>query len=513
MTNTNIEIFNSEEFGSVRVLTLSGEPWFVGRDVASALGYSNTKDALAKHVDPEDKRIIQRSSGATFTIPPRGLTVINESGLYSLMLSCRLASGKRFKRWITAEVLPTIRKNGFYITDPLLQQHIDSGLKNNADMRIALLKVKEAEAALLSSKMTYLPSLSLGADGSVGQFKGESTPKSYSLAMSASWEIDLFGKILNEKRGAEAVLWQNTSYSQAVQTQLIATIANSYYMLLMLDEQLAISRRTSENWSDYVRTLQALKTFGTVNDAAIAQAEASQLSLEGSVLSLQQQIQSVENSLSVLLGKVPGRIERTSLDEQNFPTELSAGVPLQLLGNRPDIRQAEATLAQAYYATNVARAAFYPNISLSGTAGWTNSGGAGIVNPGGWLLNAVGSLLQPIFNRGQNIANLKIAKAQQEEALISFQQSILDAGAEVNDALTQWQTAQQRLVLDEKQIASLQRAVKSTQLLMDYGSTNYLEVLIAQQDLLQAELTMVEDKFNEIQGVINLYHALGGGKE
>ena len=381
--------------------------------------------------------------------------------------------------------------------DPLLQQHIDSGLKNNADMRIALLKVKEAEAALLSSKMTYLPSLSLRADGSVGQFKGE---------------IDLFGKILNEKRGAEAVLWQNTSYSQAVQTQLIATIANSYYMLLMLDEQLAISRRTSENWSDYVRTLQALKTFGTVNDAAIAQAEASQLSLEGSVLSLQQQIQSVENSLSVLLGKVPGRIERTSLDEQNFPTELSAGVPLQLLGNRPDIRQAEATLAQAYYATNVARAAFYPNISLSGTAGWTNSGGAGVVNPGGWLLNAVGSLLQPIFNRGQNIANLKIAKAQQEEALIAFQQSILDAGAEVNDALTQWQTAQQRLLLDEKQIASLQRAVNSTQLPMDYGSTNYLEVLIAQQNLLQAELTMAEDKFNEIQGVINLYHALGGGK-
>lgn len=291
--------------------------------------------------------------------------------------------------------------------DPLLQQHIDSGLKNNADMRIALLKVKEAEAALLSSKMTYLPSLSLGADGSIGQFKGESTPKTYSLAISASWEIDLFGKILNEKRGAKAVLWQNTAYSQAVQTQLVATIANSYYMLLMLDEQLAISRRTSENWSDYVRTLQALKTFGTVTDAAIAQAEASQLSLEGSVL----------------------------------------------------------------------------------------------------------SLLQPIFNRGQNIANLKIAKAQQEEALISFQQSILDAGAEVNDALTQWQTAQQRLVLDEKQIASLQRAVKSTQLLMDYGSTNYLEVLIAQQDLLQAELTMVEDKFNEIQGVINLYHALGGGKE
>ena len=210
--------------------------------------------------------------------------------------------------------------------DPLLQQHIDSGLKNNADMRIALLKVKEAEAALLSSKMTYLPSLSLGADGTVGQFKGESTPKSYSLAMSASWEIDLFGKILNEKRGAEAVLWQNTSYSQAVQTQLIATIANSYYMLLMLDEQLAISRRTSENWSDYVRTLQALKTFGTVNDAAIAQAEASQLSLEGSVLSLQQQIQSVENSLSVLLGKVPGRIERTSLDEQTGGSHARTGL-------------------------------------------------------------------------------------------------------------------------------------------------------------------------------------------
>ena len=382
--------------------------------------------------------------------------------------------------------------------DTLLQQYIRYGLEHNTDMQTALLRVDQAKAQLTAAKLSFLPSLTLSPQGTLTSTAGSKTVKTYELPVQASWEIDLFGKILNEKRGAEAVLWQNTAYSQAVQTQLVATIANSYYMLLMLDEQLAISRRTSENWSDYVRTLQALKTFGTVTDAAIAQAEASQLSLEGSVLSLQQQIQSVENSLSVLLGKAPRRIDRTTLDEQQFPTELSAGVPLQLLGNRPDIRQAEATLAQAYYATNVARAAFYPNISLSGTAGWTNSGGAGIVNPGGWLLNAVGSLLQPIFNRGQNIANLKIAKAQQEEALIAFQQSILDAGAEVNDALTQWQTAQQRLLLDEKQIASLQRAVKSTQLLMDYGSTNYLEVLIAQQNLLQAELTMAEDKFNEM---------------
>lgn len=396
-------------------------------------------------------------------------------------------------------------------TDPKLQSLIETGLKNNTDLRIAHLKVQEAEATLLSSKLSFLPSLTLNGDGTISSFAGSSPDKTYSIAGAASWEIDLFGKLRNAKKGAQAALYQSRAYSQAVQTQLIATIANSYYTLLMLDEQYSISESTSANWEDYLRALKSMKKNGTVNEAEISQAEASLLQIQASVLSLEKEIQSVENSLSVLLGNVPGNIERGAMSEQVFPQEVSVGVPLQLLRNRPDVMQAEWALAQAYYTTNEARSAFYPSITLSGTAGWTNSGGAGIVNPGDWLLKAVGSLVQPLFNRGTNIARLKISKAQQEEALLSFQQSILNAGAEVNDALVQWQTAQKRLVLDRGQVETLQSAVKSTQLLMKYGTTNYLEVLVAQQTLLQAELTQAEDKFDEIQGIINLYHALGGG--
>lgn len=190
---------------------------------------------------------------------------------------------------------------------------------------------------------------------------------------------------------------------------------------------------------------------------------------------------------------------------------MSVGVPLQLLANRPDVRQAEYNLAQAFYTTNAARAAFYPNITLSGNAGWTNNGGGVILNPGKWLLGAVGSLTQPLFNKGANIANLRIVKTQQEEATLLFQQSLLDAGKEVNDALVQWQTARERIVIGREQIATLQEAVRKTELLMRHSSTNYLEVLTAQQSLLVAELTDAQDRFDEIQGVINLYHALGGG--
>lgn len=244
---------------------------------------------------------------------------------------------------------------------------------------------------------------------------------------------------------------------------------------------------------------------------AVAQTEASKLSVDASVLSLEQQINAMENSLSVLLGMNPQEIGRSTLDVQVFPDSISTGVPLQLLSRRPDIRQSEAALATAYYATNEARSAFYPSITLSGSAGWTNAGGAAISNPGQWLLSAVGSLVQPLFNKGQNLANLEIAKAQQEEALLSFRQSLLDAGAEVNDALVQWQTARKRILLDKQQVVSLQSALRSSELLMQHSSQNYLEVLTARQALLQAELDVASDRFDEIQGVINLYHALGGG--
>ena len=396
-------------------------------------------------------------------------------------------------------------------TDTVLQQLIEKGIANNTDLNIARLKVREAEALLTSSKLAYLPSVSLTPQGTIKSIEGNSPTKTYNLAASADWELDIFGRLTNAKREAKAVLEQSQAYKQAVQTQLIATIANSYYTLLMLDKQLDISRRTAEIWAENLRVMKALKKAGQTTEMAVAQIEASKLSVDASLLSLEQQITEVENSLSSLLGVVPQRIDRSTLDMQSLPDTLSVGVPLQLLQRRPDVRQSEAALAEAFYTTNRAYSAFYPAITLSGSAGWTNAAGAIISNPGEWLFSAVGALVQPLFNRGQNIANLKVAKARQEEALLTFRQTLLNAGTEVNDALLQWQVARRRLDLDRQQIISLQSAVRSSELLMRHSSQNYLEVLTARQTLLDAELSAVSDRFEEIQGVINLYHALGGG--
>ena len=396
-------------------------------------------------------------------------------------------------------------------TDSLLVKWIEVGLEKNSDIQTARLLTEEAQASLQASRLAFLPSVSLAPHGSLNSFGGTKPTKTYSLGGTAEWEIDAFGGLRNAKKGSRAALEANRAYEQAVQTQLVATIAETYYSLLALDRKLDITRETAHRWEENVRTMKALKRAGERDDAAVAQAEASRLEAESAVLSLEKQIHELENSFSTLLGIVPTEIERGRLLELSFPEKLSVGVPVQLLGRRPDVRQAEWQLAEAFYATNKARSSFYPQITLSGSAGWTNSSGAGIVNPGDWLLSAVGSLVQPLFNRGRNISNLKIAKAQQQETLVAFRQKLLDAGAEVNNALTQWQTARKSLELDRRKVETLETAVRSTQLLMEYGNTNYLEVLTARQTLLQAQLTEVSDKYEEIQGVIGLYHALGGG--
>lgn len=399
-----------------------------------------------------------------------------------------------------------------FFTDSKLRALIDTALINNSDLRIASLRVKEAEATLSAARLAYLPGVSLNPQGAISSYAGEKAAKTYSLGLSADWEIDISGKITSEKRGAYATLQQQRNYRQAVSTQLVATVANSYYNLLALDRQLAISRQSLEAWNEIIRTLEARKKVGEGNEASVAQARASRLDVENTILSLSLQLKTQENSLCTLLGWTPGEIDRGELESQIFPEHIAVGVPLQLLENRPDVRQAEYALQAAFYSTNVARSAFYPSLTLSGTVGWTNNSGAAIVNPGNWLLNAVGSIVQPLFNRGRNIANLKIAKAQQEEALIVFQQKLLEAGSEVNDALAQWQTAVRRLDVSERQIAALEEAVRSTRLLMTYSeSSSYLEVLTAQQSLLSAQLTQTQETFDKIQGMIKLYHALGGG--
>lgn len=395
-------------------------------------------------------------------------------------------------------------------SDKNLQALIDKGLERNTDLRVAHTRVKAAEAVLMNARLSYLPSVVLAPDGSISGTEGAKAIKTYNLAASASWEIDLFGKVTNAKREALAALEGGRAYRQAVETQLIATIANSYYMLLMLDRQLIISEQTLITWKETEHSIEALKRAGKSNDAAVLQAKANRLALEASVVSIRKSIRETENGLSALLADTSHDIMRGALQKQQFPDTLSAGLPVQLLANRPDVRQAEWNLAQAYYATNAARSAFYPSLTLSGSIGWTNNVGGVVVNPGSWLFSAVGSLMQPLFNKGTNIANLRQAKARQEEALLLFQQSLLDAGKEVNNALTRWQSARIRMDYVNQQIMTLQEAVRKTELLMQHTSTNYLEVLTARQRLLEAELTQAQDKFEEIQGVIDLYHAVGG---
>ncbi len=395
-------------------------------------------------------------------------------------------------------------------SDKNLQALIDKGLERNTDLRVAHTRVKAAEAVLMNARLSYLPSVVLAPDGSISGTEGAKAIKTYNLAASASWEIDLFGKVTNAKREALAALEGSRAYRQAVETQLLATIANSYYMLLMLDRQLIISEQTLITWKETEHSIEALKQAGKSNDAAVLQAKANRLALEASVVSIRKSIRETENGLSALLADTSHDIMRGALQKQQFPDTLSAGLPVQLLANRPDVRQAEWNLAQAYYATNAARSAFYPSLTLSGSTGWTNNVGGVVVNPGSWLFSAVGSLMQPLFNKGTNIANLRQAKARQEEALLLFQQSLLDAGKEVNNALTRWQSARIRMDYVNQQIMTLQEAVRKTELLMQHTSINYLEVLTARQRLLEAELTQAQDKFEEIQGVIDLYHAVGG---
>lgn len=398
-------------------------------------------------------------------------------------------------------------------TDPQLQVYIEQGLQNNTDYLSAQLRIEEAEATLLSSKLAFLPSFALTPQGTVSSFDGGKAAQTYSLPVTASWELDIFGKMRNSKRQAQALYAQSKDYKQAVRTQLIAGIANTYYTLLMLDNQLAFTQEMARSWEETVQSIRALMNAGQANEAAVSQMEAACYEVQAAVLDLKEQINQTENSFALLLAETPHSYERGTLAGVQMPDELSVGIPMQMLANRPDVRSAERSLEAAFYATNAARSAFYPSITLSGSAGWTNSAGTMILNPGKFLASAVGSLTQPLFARGQLLGQLKISKAQQEEASLAFQQTLLNAGSEVNDALTAWQTSRDKALLLDKQVVSLQRAEKSTSLLMEHGTTTYLDVLTARQSLLSAQLTQTANRFTEIQSVITLYRALGGGAE
>ena len=391
-----------------------------------------------------------------------------------------------------------------FFTDKHLQGYIEQGLKNNIDMAITAERVSQAELALQSARLAFIPSFNFQPQFN---YSTSSSLFSYSLPVRASWEIDIMARQINAKRRAEASLEQTKLYRRSVQTALVAAIANNYYTLLMLDAQLRVSRSTSKSWKENVRTMKAMKEAGMTNAASISQTEANSCSIDASLHDLEYKLVQAQNSFALLLGVTPQEFPRGELNGVDFKQELLIGVPAQLLSRRPDLQQAEYNLHLAFYNTNIARAALYPSLTISGEAGWSQI----ISNPGGFFLSLGGSLLQPIFNAGHNRANLKIAESQQREALLNFHHTLLEAGNEVNTALAQCRSARSKTDLRIRQIQTLESAVYSTRQLMSHSEATYLEVLTAQQSLLSARLQQVSDRFEGIQGVINLYRALGGG--
>ena len=398
-------------------------------------------------------------------------------------------------------------------TDPQLQALIEQGLTHNTDLLNAALNVKMVEAQLLVSKLAFVPSFTFSPQGTISSWDGSKASKTYSLPINASWSIDLFGNLLNQKRSAQMALLATKDYQLVVKTNLIANIANAYYTLLMLDKQLEIVNNMTGLTKDTWDMMKLQKELNNAKETSVQSAEANYYSVLAQAEDLKRQIRETENSLSLLLGQPAQTIGRGKLENQSLPTEFSTGVGIQMLNNRPDVHYAEMALAQCFYDVQTARSKFYPNISISGSGAYTNNGGGGIVNPGKWLLSAVAGLVQPIFQNGQLIAGLKVAKAEQEQAYNTWQQAVLSAGSEVSNALVLYNSSDEKSKLEQKQIESLTKNVEYTKDLFSMGGSTYLEVITAQQSLLNAELAKVQDDFYKMQAVVNLYYALGGGRD
>lgn len=397
-------------------------------------------------------------------------------------------------------------------TDPQLQSLIDTALVHNTNMLNAALNVKMVEAQLLAAKLAFVPSFTFSPQGTISSWDGNRATKTYSLPVNASWSIDLFGNLLNQKRSAQMALLATKDYQLVVKTNLISNVANMYYTLMMLDKQLEIVDNMAGLTKDTWDMMKLQKELGRTRETSVQSAEANYYSVLAQAADLKRQIRETENSLSLLLGQSAQTIGRGKLENQSLPSNLSTGISLQMLNNRPDVHYAEMTLAQSFYDVQAARSKFYPNITISGSGAFTNSGGMGIVNPGKWLLSAVGSLVQPIFQNGQLVANLKVAKAQYEQNYNTWQNAVLSAGSEVSNALVLYNSSDEKSKLEAKQIESLTKNVQYTKDLFNMGSSTYLEVITAQQSLLNAELSKVQDDFYKMQAVVNLYYALGGGR-
>lgn len=397
-------------------------------------------------------------------------------------------------------------------TDSYLQTLIEKALSSNTDLLNAQETVEQAQASFKAAKLAYLPSLSLSAQGTLSSFDGAKATKIYSVPLTASWQADLFGSIRNAKEQAKSVLMQSNAYKQSVQTQIIANVANLYYTLLNLDEQLRTTRETSELWDKNVEAMEAMQKAAMTNMASVEQARANNLQIKATIPALEQSIRETENSLCMILHEAPHTITRSTLAAQQLPEGMSAGVPAQLLSNRPDVKAAEYSLRSAFYATNAAYSAFYPQLTITGQAGWTNSNGV-IVNPGKIITNLVGQLAQPIFQQGKLTAQLKIAQSAQRAAQNTFEQTLLNAGTEVSNALYSYKAACEKATICSQQVEALKKTRDQTYELFKFDrSTTYLEKLTAEMSLLNAQLTLINDNYSKLQAAVNLYAALGGGR-
>ena len=399
-------------------------------------------------------------------------------------------------------------------TDPQLQQLIELGLERNANLLNAALTVKMYETMLSAAKLAFLPAIQIGGTSPMGTIATVHTSpsvetKSYSIPVSASWTLDLFGNILSQKRSTQMKLLGYKDYQMAVRAQVISGIANSYYTLLMLDEQLRIVTEMSKMAKETWNVTEKQFNLGRARANAVHSAEAAYLSTLTQINDFERQIRATENALSLLIGEAGHQIPRSTLAEQSLPDEFAVGVGVALLQNRPDVHNTEMNLASCFHDVQTARSKFYPNITIGVSAAFTNNNG--VLNPGKWLTSLFGSLTQPVFQRGALIANLKVSKLQYEQAFNTWQNTILKAGNEVSNALVNYNQYEANSKLEAQRVEALRKAVDATIALYHSSGTNYIEVLTAQTQLLSAQLALATDDFNKMQSVVSLYTALGGG--
>ena len=415
-----------------------------------------------------------------------------------------------------------------FFTDPQLQQLVEQVLANNTDLNSARIAVEKSEASLKAAKKAYLPSLFFSPQGTIASFDGGRATKTYDLPLQLSIDVDVFGSITNKKRAAKAVLLQAQMQQDAIRANLVSTTAQQYFMLQVLDRQLEILLMTDSLWNRSLETEKSLWENGKAYSTAVNQMEASYLSVKQQIVDTRRNIRSVENAICRLLAVTPQHIKREKWGstvlhhaeamgndtERMFDTKyLKLGVPAMMLENRPDIRMANHAMEEAFYNTAAARSAFYPSITLSGAAGWTNNSGMGIVDPGKLLLSAVASLTQPIFARGRLNANKKIALLTEEDLQKKYVQTVINAGNQVNEAMADCMAAREKHTYYHRQVEVLREAYTGTHELMDNGKASYLEVLKAQESLLDAQLGEAMNMYDAAESVIALYIALGGGTE